>query len=370
MLSLLCLWRWVAEMAENEQSKTEQPTPFRLQEARKKGQVPRSAELSGVVVTLVFSIALCVGSYTLAAAWARSLRRMLLMAGNAPTPSSGLLHWVGDTFQPVWQASIPLVIALMIAGVVANLTQTGPVFSTEPLKLDFSRLNPVQGFKRIFSLRLLWDLFKLAFKVSLLGALAWWLSGKIQRELLETAYAQPSSAGWLLKAVYVRVTIWVLATLGFVALLDLLFSRREYIRKLRMSRNDIKDEVKRREGDPDIRQKRKRLMVELLKQSRSLRRVPQADVLLTNPTHLAVALQYRPRTMRSPVILAKGTDAVAAAMRNKAAAAGVPCLRSPALARALFRECGIDRAVPDHLYSQLAPVYRWLMRRPGNRIFS
>jgi flagellar biosynthetic protein FlhB len=357
-------------MAENDQSKTEEPTPFRLEEARTKGQVPRSTELAGFLVTVVFTLTLCATAYTLAHVWGQSFRRMLLMAGNAPAPSVGLLHWVGATFGPVWQALMPLAIALLVAGVVANLVQTGPVFSTDPLKPDFSRLNPVQGFKRIVSLRLLWDLFKLSFKLLLLGSLAWWLTGALQQQVLATATAAPSAVGELLRSVYVRVSTWVLTVLALVALLDLLFSRREYLRKLRMSRNDIKDEVKRREGDPDIRQKRKRLMVDLLKQSRSVRRVSEADVVLTNPTHLAVALQYRPRTMRSPVVLAKGTDVLAATMRSKAASAGVPCLRSPVLARALFRECGVDRAVPDHLYAQLAPVYRWLMSRPGNRIFS
>ncbi|MFC4527571.1 EscU/YscU/HrcU family type III secretion system export apparatus switch protein [Dyella halodurans] len=357
-------------MAENEQSKTEQPTPFRLQEARNKGQVPRSTEVTGLLVTVVFSITLCAIAHSLAGVWAHCFQRMMLMAGNAPSPSVSLVLWIAATFRPVWQAMIPLVIALLVTAVIANLVQTGPVFSTEPLKPDFSRLNPAQGFKRIFSLRLLWDLFKLVFKVSLLAGMAWWLTGSLQHQVLATATAAPSAAGELMRSVYVRVTTWVLAVLAFVALMDLLFSRREYLRKLRMSRNDIKDEVKRREGDPDIRHKRKRLMVELLKQSRSIRRVPDADVVLTNPTHLAVALQYRPRTMRSPVVLAKGTDAVAAAMRSKAAVSGVPCLRSPALARALFRECNVDKPVPDHLYAQLAPVYRWLMGRSGNRIFS
>jgi len=111
-------------------------------------------------------------------------------------------------------------------------------------------------------------------------------------------------------------------------------------------------------------------MSELLKHSRSVRRVPDADIVLTNPTHLAIALKYRPKTMRSPVVLSKGSDAVAARMRMMAAQSGVPCLRSPELARALFKECKIDRPVPQHLYKALAPVYRWLMKRPGNRIFS
>lgn len=357
-------------MADDDQSKTEQPTAFRLQEAREKGQVPRSADLGGVVVIIVFSIAMAAASYNVAAALARSVRRTLLMAGNAPAPSVSLFNWLARTFQPTWQAILPIVMAMLVAAVAGNLLQTGPTFSTDPLKPDFSRLNPVQGAKKIFSLRLLWDLFKLALKLAAIGCMAWILAASIGSKVQAAAFAAPSSIGMLLRSTYVQVTTWMLVLLAFVALLDLWFTRREYIRKLRMSQRDIKDEHKRREGNPEIRQKRRRLMSEMLKHSRSVRRVPEADVVLTNPTHLAIALKYRPKTMRSPVVLSKGSDAVAARMRMLAAQSGVPCLRSPELARTLYRECKVDRAVPAHLYKPLAPIYRWLMKRPGNRIFS
>jgi flagellar biosynthetic protein FlhB len=354
----------------DEQSKTEQPTAFRLQEARERGQVPRSAELTGVLVLLVFSVALAAASYGVAAALARSFTRTILMAGNAPEPSISLVYWLQRNFQPTWQALLPIIMAVAIAAVVGNLMQTGPVFSATPLKLDFTRLNPAQGFKRLFSLRIVWELFKLTLKFSVLGAVAWTLAASVGRHVQAAAFAAPSSIGMMLRSTYVQVTTWMLILLILVALFDLWFTRREYIRKLRMSRREIKDEVKRREGDPDIRQKRRRLMAELLKHSRSVGRVSEADVLLTNPTHLAIALKYRPKTMRAPVVLSKGSDAVAARMRTIAAQSGVPCLRSPELARALFRECKVDRAVPGHLYKSLAPIYRWLMKRPGNRIFS
>jgi flagellar biosynthesis protein FlhB len=357
-------------MAADEQNKTEEPTAFRLQEARDKGQVPRSADMSGVIVIIVFSIALAAASYNVAAAFGRSVSRTLLMAGNAPVPSASLLYWLQRTFEPAWQAMLPIVMAVLVAAVVGNLIQTGPIFSTDPLKPDFNRLNPVQGAKKLFSLRLLWELFKLTLKLGVLGGLGWMLAGSIGRKVQAAAFTAPSSIGSLLRSTYVQVTTWMLVLLGLIALLDLLFTRREYIRKLRMSRRDIKDEHKRREGDPDIRQKRRRLMAELLKHSRSVQRVADADVVLTNPTHLAIALKYRPKTMRSPVVLTKGSDAVAARIRMLAAQNGVPCLRSPELARALYRECKVDRAVPAHLYKPLAPIYRWLMKRPGNRIFS
>lgn len=357
-------------MAGSEQAKTEQPTPFRLQEARERGQVPRSAELTGVLVAIAFAVAFAASSHALAAAVATSFRRVLLMAGNAPAPSAGLMHWLQHAFQPAWQALLPVLLTMLVVAVLANMIQTGPVFSTTPLKPDFNRLNPVEGMKRVVSLRVLWELFKLCLKIALLAGLAWMLAPGFGRRVAAVAFSAPSDLGLLLRSTFVQVTVWVLLVLAMAAVLDLLFTRREYIRKLRMSRSELKDEVKRREGDPGVRQKRRRLIVELLKQSRSMQRLPEADILLTNPTHLAIALHYRPATMRAPVVLSKGAGTTAAHMRRLAARHGVPCLRSPELARALFRECRIDQAVPDHLYGRLAPVYRWLMQRPGNRIFS
>lgn len=357
-------------MADDDQSKTEQPTTHRLQEAHERGQVARSADLSGVLVTIVFSIAFTVSSYAVATALASSVRRTLLMAGNAPAPSAGLAAWLQRTYQPFWQALLPILLAVLVTAVIANIVQTGPTFSTAPLKPDFTRLNPAQGLKRLFSLRILWELAKLGLKAMLLGGVGWALAAGITHKLDAAAFSAPSGIPLMFRSVFVQVSTWVLALLALVALIDLWFTRREYIRKLRMSRRDLKDEIKRRDGDPDVRHKRKRLIAELLKHSRSISRVPEADIVLANPTHLAIALKYRPKSMRSPVVLSKGSDAVAAQMRLIAARSGVPCLRSPELARAIFRECKVDQAVPTRLYAQLAPVYRWLMKRPGNRIFS
>lgn len=354
----------------DEQDKSEQPTPFRLQEARKRGQVPRSADLGGSMVMLAFCIAIVVASGGVAVALARALRRCILLAGEAPVPGPGLAHWVESAFAPAWQALVPVLLAVVVVAVAANVLQTGGVLSAFPLKPDFTRLNPAQALKRILGMRSLWELAKLTTRLLLLGALAWHALEGVRPAVAAVAAATPSALPALLQAVFVKVSTWVLAILVLLALVDVLFSRREYLRKLRMSRRDIKDEVKHREGDPEIRSKRRRLIAELLKNTRSIRRVPEADVVLTNPTHVAVALRYRPRTMRAPVVLAKGTDRTAGRIRSLASRHGVPALRSPELARALFRECRLDQAVPPHLFGQLAPVYRWLMAREGNRIHS
>lgn len=355
-------------MAESDQDKTEQPTPYRLQEARKRGQVPRSADLGGTLVMLAFSVAFAVAAGSVASAFAAALRRCLLLAGNAPVPGRGLAHWVAVAFAPAGQALAPVALAVVVVAVAGNVLQTGGVMSGFPLKPDFSRLNPAQAAKRIFGLRTLWELAKLAVKLLLFAAVAWHACGRIGLFVASMATANPAELPWLMRQVFVQVATWLLLILLLLAAVDVLFVRREYLRKLRMSRRDIKDEVKRREGDPAVRGKRRRLAAELLKRSRSLRRVSEADVVMTNPTHVAVALRYRPKSMRAPVVLAKGTDRIAARMRTLAARSGVPMLRSPELARALFKECGIDEPVPPHMFGQLAPVYRWLMSREGHRI--
>lgn len=355
-------------MAEQEQSRTEQPTPFRLEEARKRGQVPRSAELGGVLVMIAFSIALAVAALGVVSALVNAVRTSLLLAGTAPVPSRGLMHWVGDAFAPVWQALTPAVLTIVVVAVVSNVLQTGGVISAFPLKPDFTRLNPAQGLKRMFGVRTLWEIAKLVLKLGGLSLCAWIALGDLDTAVAAVAQAGPMQLPGLLLGVFIKAATWVLAILLLLALIDVLFTRREYLRKLRMSRRDIKDEVKRREGDPTIRAKRRRLIIEMLKRSRSIRRVSDADVVMTNPTHVAVALRYRPKTMRAPIVLAKGSDRVAARMRALAQRSGVPMLRSPELSRALFRECGIDQPVPNHLFESLAPVYRWLMSRPGNRI--
>ena len=355
-------------MSESEENKTEQPTPFRMEEARKKGQVPRSAELGGVLVLLSFCVALAVTAPRLVHSVADAVTRCLLLSGSAPLAGTSLVRWLGSTFAPVGQALVPVVLATVVVAVAANLVQTGFVFSTHPLKPDFTRMNPAQAFKRLFGLRTLWDMAKLALKVGVIGVLAWYAWHGITPMAGAIASGSPSRLPHWLGVVLGRVATWMLVVLGLLALMDTIFTRREYLRKLRMSRRDIKDEHKQREGDPDIRAKRRRMLSELLKRSRAIGRVPEADVVMTNPTHVAVALRYRPRTMRAPIVLAKGTDRVAQRMRHLAARHGVPMLRSPELARALFRECPIDHPVPDTLFTQLAPVYRWLMSRPGNRI--
>jgi flagellar biosynthetic protein FlhB len=151
--------------------------------------------------------------------------------------------------------------------------------------------------------------------------------------------------------------------LVLIAILDWLFVRRDFTRKLRMSRRELRDEHKRRDGDPEIKSKQKKLIRDLLRKARAVPKVGEADFVLTNPTHYAVAMQYRPATMRAPIVLAKGAGFLAARIRDVAGRHGVPLVRSPELARALYRDVDVDAPVPEALYGQLAPIYRRMFGR-------
>lgn len=352
----------------DDQDKTEKPSPRRLREAREKGQVAKSAELASLVSLAVFCIALISALPAITRAAAHAITSSIALAGAAPALGQGFFHWLLAQWSPVFHGLLAPVFALVIAAVAANVLQTGPVLTFVPMKPDFSRLNPVQGFKRVFSMRTLWDLTRLLLKLALLIGIMVLLTRSLWPLLLSSGASSTGTIPFLLQRVFSRLTGWLLFALALIAVLDLLFSRREFIRKLRMSRRDVKQEHKQQEGDPAIRSKRRRLAREMLARVKSIARVPSADVIVTNPTHVAVALQYRTRHMLAPVVLAKGGGWLAHRIRRVGARSGVPVVRSPALARALFRQCAIDAPVPAESYAEVGSIYRWVMARPGNRV--
>lgn len=357
-------------MASEDQDKTEQPTPYRLEEARKRGEVAKSPDTVGTGVLIVFAVTMAMTAAWVMTAIAQATRATLALAGAKPSIGPALGAWLQTTWAPVWQSLSPLALALLVVAIIANVAQTGPIFSVHPITPDFNRLNPAQAFKRLFSMRTLWELGKMLLKLGLLAALGYLMFGEMRALTESLAAASPRRLPQLALAAFVRTSIYVLLILAVIAVLDLLMTRREFLRKMRMSRRELRDEYKRRDGDPEIKSKQKRLIRELLKKARAVPRVADADIVLTNPTHYSVALQYRPATMRAPIVLAKGTGFLSRRIREVAARHGVPILRQPALARALYRECEVESPVSEARYAELAPVYRWLFARRSGEVMA
>lgn len=344
-------------MADEEQDKTEQATPYKREEARRRGQVAKSVEVNSLLIMAAGLMAVSLWSWRMIAAGTRGAQRLLAESATLPINLPGLHVWISSMAWQVFAAVIPFLLLLAAAGVLGNLAQTGPVFSGHPLKPDVQRLNPVQGLKRLWSARALFEAGKSLLKLVLFSTVAYEaikgllpailaLTGQAPRHYPERLLDFARSLGFRL-----------LLAMLLIAIIDVAFVRWEYARKMRMSRREQKEEVKRREGDPHVRGKRRELQREAAKRSGSLRRVPDADVLITNPTHLAVALKYVRGRSPAPRCIAKGAGEVALRMRMIASRRGVVILERRSLARALFDEVGIDGLVPESLYEPVARVY-------------
>jgi flagellar biosynthesis protein FlhB len=344
-------------MQEQEQNRTEPATPFKLAEAKKRGQVAKSMDFTTLVVVCGLLAALAI--------WGESQWVRLCDLCARLFASSGTLHWelASSSAAAATIATEALAVLLpfgavgWVFAVAANLVQTGPILSAEALKPKFERINPVAGFKRVFNKRMLFEGFKSLVKLCFFGAIvcAFFLSAwPGLASLVASGWAE--QMGWLGTS-----AVGLLFRLGLalllVGLLDLLFVRWSYSKQMMMSRRELKEEVKRREGDPQIRARIRELQRENLKQARSMSRVPDADVLITNPEHLAIALHYERESMNAPIVLAKGADSWAAQMRTLADQHRIPLVENRSLARLLFRRAQIDQQIPPESFFEVARIY-------------
>jgi flagellar biosynthetic protein FlhB len=346
-------------MAEQDLDRNQAATPYKLQRARERGQVAKSRDVVTVAVFATATVFLTWQGLDAAFAQFRFDQLLLVQAGRLD-PATAMWPLVDRAIRATAALIAPFFGALMVAAVVGNVMQTGPILSFDPIKADFNRLNPVSGFKRIFSMRVLFDMARAIVKLGLLGLVAYFGLRALAGQFYVLASLSPLG--------YLQTLIDDLSSLGLkmtlilvlIALVDALYTRRSFAKQMRMSHRELKDEMKHREGDPRIRSRLRELRREMLKRSQSLRQTRNADVLITNPTHVAVALKYEHGRMVSPQLLAKGAGQLAAAMRDIAARHQIPVVHNPPLARRLFRELPVDHSVPPDLYAEVARIIVWV----------
>lgn len=347
-------------MSEQDLDRNETATPYKLQKAREKGQVSKSGDVVSAVV-LVVAVAYLSGQGVDMALEQFRFDRMVLLHGVAmDSHGAGLWPLVRRLLQDTLLWLAPFFVALALAAVLGNVLQTGPVFSFDPVTADFSRLNPANGFKRILSMRSLFDTARACAKLVLLSGMAYYALEDLSTQFYALASQSPRSYLHLLVADLGSLGFRMALLLSIIAALDWMFTRREFAKKMRMSQREVKDEHKQREGDPRVRARMRDLRREARKRSQSLRQTRSADVVLTNPTRLAVALRYVHGEMDSPQVVAKGAGHLAAAMRQIAARHHIPVVRSPALARRLFKELDVEHYVPPRLFADVARIIVWV----------
>ncbi|HEX3914491.1 MAG TPA: flagellar biosynthesis protein FlhB [Steroidobacteraceae bacterium] len=350
-------------MAEAEMGgeRTEEPSQRRLQEARERGQLPRSRELTNFAAMIGGSAALAAIGATAASQLSQMMRRSLSIDVQSLRSTGSMSTSLGEACMSALGAVLPVFGALVVMVLLASVALGGWNFSTQALAPDFSRLSPLSGIKRLFGLHGVSELGKALLKCFVVGAVCAGIVSWIFGDVLALARMAPRAAIVRGAGLLSWAFVWLCGSLALVAVVDVPLQIFQFKRALRMTRQELRDESKELDGRPETKQ-RIRQMQQALARRRMMHKVPTADVVIVNPTHFAVALKYDPKKMRAPVVLAKGVDLVAHNIRRIAAEHRVPVFESPKLARALYRSTDLNKEIPNGLYVAVAQVLSYIFR--------
>jgi flagellar biosynthetic protein FlhB len=342
-----------------DQERNEQASPKRREEARKQGQVARSPEVPSAAILLACTLLFyfCSGGML---ERMMDLTRSTLRECGTTSVSLGTVDalfwgWAWKLFLIM----APLMLTVVIAGFLSNYLQIGFIFSPEAMAPKFEKIDPLKGFERLFSLRSVVELVKSVLKMSVIAVIVWFTLKDETENLIPLM--DDSLMGILVYTgkVTFRImitTCWVLIVL---AVLDYLYQRWEHEKGLRMSRQEVKDEFKQTEGDPIVKARIRRIQREMARK-RMMANIPKADVVITNPTHLAVAIQYDPDKMYAPTVVAKGAGYVAEKIKEIALASNVPVIENKPVAQLLYKTVDVDRAIPEDLYRAVAEILAYV----------
>jgi len=342
-----------------EEHRTEPATPRKRRRVRERGQVARSVEIvSAVSLFLVFAT-LYLTSGFMDAEYRRFVEHLLGSAGEIELTVATVPAIAQMTLTVVLIVLAPVLLVAFAGGLLASVAQVGFVFSADPVSPKLDRINPVSGFKRLFSFRAVFDTFKNFLKIILVGAIALSVLRQEAPGLLLLTDLSPSASFLYVLRIALRIGLLCSAVLMILAVLDYAYQRFEFEKQIRMTRQEVKDELKEQEGDPLVR-RRLREFARAIALRRMIHRVKEADVVVTNPTEYAVALLYEPE-FEAPRVIAKGKGYMAERIKREALRWEVPLYEDRLLAQALYR-VGIDELIPPKLFQAVAQVLAFLSR--------
>lgn len=349
---------------QDDSQKTEEPTQRKLEQAREKGQIAKSQEVNHWFIILAFSLTLAIFAPYTARGIMDSLQPFMAKAHELPVAGPGLGDLLIEACLGI-AAALALPFAITVAAALAaGFLQSGFLVTTEQIKPKLEKISLVKGAKRLFSARALMEFAKGILKLTIVATvvflLVWPERDRIPRLNELTIPEILDTLRWL----GLKVVSGVLAVMTVVAVLDFTFQKYQHHKQMRMSRQEVKDEYKQTEGDPQIKQKLKQLRMEKSRK-RMMAAVPEADVVVTNPTHFAVALAYEHGRMAAPKVVAKGADLVARRIREVAEANDVPVVQNAPVARALHAAVEVDEEIPPEHYKAVAEIIGYVMRLKG-----
>jgi len=350
------------------EDKTEKATPKRRQEARKKGEVAKSRELPSVAVLLASLVTLTIfGSYMYT-----HINTLMGRSFSLPFSNDLNVHDLLDFTHEMVVSFIlilaPLLAAIVIAAILSNILQVGFMLSAETIKPKLSKVDPIKGFGRLFSKQSLMELFKCLMKLAIVGGVGYLtVKGEMKNLSLLSDMDLGSIVAYIIHTIFILFIRCSLAMIIIVGL-DYAFQKWNFEKKLKMSKKDVKDELKKTEGDPLIKSRIRTIQMQIARK-RMMHDVPKADVVITNPTHLAVALKYDGSVMNAPKLLAKGSGEIANRIKDLAEKHDVPIVEDKELARSLYSLVEVGQEVPGALYQSVAEVlaYIYKLKAEGGR---
>ena len=353
----------MSEEAQDEASKTEQPTQKRLEDAAKKGDVGRSQEINHWFVFMAGALLLAMFAGGVASDFTRRLLPFIERPHDFRIDAPGMRAALMDVFMSVAGMLGPAALILVLAALAASLVQAMPVISGEKIMPQFSRINPASGFGRLFSAHNAVEFAKGILKICIVGAVGTWLVWPELDRLPLLVTADPAALLPASLSQVLRFLSGIIAVMTLVAGADLVWQKLSNLQKLRMTRQEVKEEHKQQEGDPTIKARIRQIRVQRSRR-RMMAAVKTADVIVTNPTHYAVALKYEAQAMGAPRVVAKGVDSLALRIRAVATESAVPIVENVPLARALYK-VDLDTEIPEEHYKAVAEIISFVYRLKG-----
>jgi len=349
-------------MPASPEDRTEAPTPRRRKEARDKGQVARSQDLTAAVVLFAGFVVL---RFLWPPLWL-SLQAIVVAALSPDEPAriDGLKPFALATGRELLWRLGPFLAAIFIAGILVLYAQVGPLLTAQPLMPSLSKIDPIKGIQRLFSLRsVMMGLLNIAKLVFVAGVAYVALSGDAAAILFTSSFSFEDTVR-LGGSLIFEFCMQLSAAILILALLDLVWQRHRHERDLRMTKEEVKDELRSMEGDPKIKSRRRQLQLQLAMQ-RLQKDVPKADVIVTNPTHISIAIRYDAESMVAPKVVAKGADEMALRIRQIAHRHGIPIVERKPLARALFDAVDVGQYIPERFYRAIAEILAYIYELTG-----
>jgi len=349
---------------EDDSSKTEDPTPKKLEEARKKGQVPVSREINNWVMLTAGTLVVLAMGPGMMEDLTVLIRTYIGMAHTFPETPGGIQFAIGEAFIDVLKIIALPLLFLIAAAFIGPFIQVGPLLAPEIIKMDLSKISPSKGMARLFSMKSIVEFVKGIMKLGIVTVVGIIILKPFFGTMEHMVGLPVPLAMDEMKTLIQQLLIGILVVLFIIAVLDLLYQKHEHMTKMRMTKQELKDEYRQSEGDPMVKAKLRQLRQQKAQQ-RMMQNVPTADVVITNPTHYSVALKYDPDENEAPLVVAKGVNEVAMRIRELAREHDVMILPNPPLARVLFETVEVDEAVPPAHYKAVAEIISYVFRLKG-----